>query len=674
MKQERYLTVRYGFSVALVFGLLELLKAVRAWRYMGGTPREWAGLGAAVIAYTIFLIVFVSLIRLIWRFVLRKTAWQEAATVLITLAGGMLIWALLLWHRPDPVAPDDLILFAAFPALAVNYLVLRHYFRMRAAAIAALWMVALAQAGIAAAAWAQASYLDDDRARMALIGAGGWLLAAGLIAKGCWFLTIRARRRMLIRAGCAILLTALSWTLFPLAQWWRRPADLPQAGPSVVLLSIDTLRADFCSLYGGDVPTPAMERIAARGMNFTDCRVVAPWTLPSVFSMLESDWYPAIEGDYYVYRPRGKTLAELLSEKGYVTGAYIANWIIGNKEGVMRGFEEKAAFNNYEKVRYGTAFDLSPLLRDVLFYWYPAAFPEHPADTSRRLTELGRAFLRRYGRGPFYLWLHYMDPHDPYDPPARFRDREGPWPYFSCREQGKGLKSPDTADRLSGDEKAYVRSLYKGEIAYLDECVSRILDCLDDLGIGEDTWVFLLNDHGEELWDHGRLYHGHSLYEELVRMPLLVAGPGVAPGRVSDITFDNLDMLPTIGAIAGLPPQPRWRGRSMLPLLRDGEAMDEKPVYFYGISDWQIPVHEGGIYEDGWKLVLLPDEKHYALFNLEQDPGETANVISAHPEQAARMRAAYEAWRKARKAAVPEVSASERREFEEEMRAIGYMF
>lgn len=296
-------------------------------------------------------------------------------------------------------------------------------------------------------------------------------------------------------------------------------------GPSIVVISVDTLRADAA---------PAMEsyrRLAARGTAWPVVVSSSSWTMPSVASMQTG--LPVAEhgadcveshGCQGLY-PSVRTLAEELSAAGYRTMAFAANPWISRSTGLARGFQ---VFRDLAGV---------PPLRLTLAG--PAAGP--PPSDSKVVIDQAIAALDRERASSIYLWVHLIGPHMPY---AHSAD-----PQMQA-VTGESLR----AGGITGPEfRAEVREAYDGEVAYTDREVGRLLDALEAKGILGSGVVVLTSDHGEEFWEHGGVEHGHTLHREVSEVPLVIAGPGFAAGEKREGVASLVDVAPTLRAAAGLP-------------------------------------------------------------------------------------------------------------------------
>jgi choline-sulfatase len=399
------------------------------------------------------------------------------------------------------------------------------------------------------------------------------------------------------------------------------PPRLPraEAGLSVLLVTIDTLRADALGAYGDrGASTPWIDRLAREGLRFDQAHAHNVVTLPSHANIL-SGRLPVDHGvrDNSGFRfPRDEaTLATLLKGHGYRTAAFPSAFPLAARFGLQRGFD---------------VYDDTFLRGDE-----STALAVQERSGSETVAA-AQVWLQAQGDAPTFLWVHLYEPHFPYEPPA-------PW-----------------ADR-------YERQPYKGEVAAADDALRPLLEPLLEAGREGRTLVVLTADHGESLGEHGEKTHGIFAYEGPLRVPLIVYGPRLfRPAVVTDVV-GHADLLPTILEAVALPVPEGLPGRSLVPLAR-GSA-PERPLYFEALSGtttrrW-APLY--GVLRDRSKYIDLPIPE---LYDLAADPGETNNLAATRPEQLERMRAALVRFRAADAGLSAAVESAETRE---RLRALGYL-
>ncbi|MFW6050588.1 MAG: sulfatase-like hydrolase/transferase [Myxococcota bacterium] len=383
----------------------------------------------------------------------------------------------------------------------------------------------------------------------------------------------------------------------------RQPGEHPRAR-NVLVYVVDTLRADKLSPYDPQtrVETPGLSRFVETAATFLHARAQENWTKPSIATLLSSlmPWeHTATRGSSVV--PRSVALLpEMLREHGFHTGAFIANGYVSGKFGFERGWDD---YRNY--IRESRRTDAEFVAADALDW-----LDRRPEDR------------------PFFLYVHTIDPHVPYRPPeeelARYGDPHYRGP-VSFRRDATLLEKIKTGKlRLRPRDKRQLEALYDGEISYHDVHFAAILDGLERRGLADDTLVIVTSDHGEEFWDHGSVGHGHSVYDELLRVPFFVRLPGVARGARVRADVGLVDVVPTVLDALRLPIPEHASGRSLLPLL-EGDAPASPSGTVSGFLDnWRA------LTVDGLKLVHR-GAGEARLYDLREDPGETRDVLEGHP-------------------------------------------
>jgi arylsulfatase len=407
--------------------------------------------------------------------------------------------------------------------------------------------------------------------------------------------------------------------------------------PNVLLIVIDSLRRDRLGCYGHAQPTsPHLDALAASGIRFDRAFSTAPWTMPAVASLLTSRSPSAagIRSARHRLPDALRTLAEVLRDHGYATGAVISHSYLSARWNFQQGFDR------FEE-------------RNVR--------PPGQA-TSAGVTDDALAFLDAPRAGPFFLFAHYFDPHFPYLEHPGFEMPRGEayagpirsgLPWRELRERAGELGPADAAELLR---------LYDSEIAFTDAQIGRLLDGLAERGLAERTLVIATADHGEEFLDHGGLGHTRTLHGELLAIPLIVRSPGRAPG-VDALPASLLDLYPTVLEAAGIPVPGDAEGATLL--------APRAPARALFAETWRSAALRSVASGD---RKLIHDERRgrTLFFDLGLDPGERRDLAAsaAHAEEIARMRALLEAGRvaPAEPGAPVEVPEAERRR----LRELGY--
>ena len=376
--------------------------------------------------------------------------------------------------------------------------------------------------------------------------------------------------------------------------------------PNIVLYVVDTVRADRLGVYGYQRPTsPRLDAFATGALVFENAYAQSSWTRPAMASLFTGLLPPAHRtvGRRSVLPEDATTLAEILAANGYEGMGLVRNPNVGRAFGFAQGFTR---------------------------------FRSEDRDRDETMLERVRLWLdeRQDAGAPFFLYLHAIDPHGPYDPAPEFEQMfdagDAPAHYRTVRyllELNRGEVEPDegTAEALS--------RLYDAEVAQNDRAFGELLDELEARGLAEDVIVIYVSDHGEEFAEHGRWEHGLSLYEEVLRVPFVIRLPGVPPRRI-ETPAQHVDLLPTLLAYLGIEVPPT-DGRDLLARRRRGDARPD--VYTHLDVDGH---RAASVIRGRYKLVLPQSASQGAapmLFDLEADPGELEDLASERPDIVERM-------------------------------------
>lgn len=443
----------------------------------------------------------------------------------------------------------------------------------------------------------------------------------------------------------------------------RQPDEL--ASPNVVLISIDTLRADYLGVYGQALPTsPVLDSLARESVVFERAIACSPWTAPSHVSMMTS-LYPTVHGvlDYpFPDRLDAKvvTLAEILRAHGWRTGGFTEGGHARGGTGLGDGFE---VFPDWARTDEPAALRLVPNMERALawldagdepfFLFFHTYEPHHEYrppraslalvapdfDVAAERRRLVRA-LERWNEGaeltPVQLGVLYRHSlqGDLRDLPVR--RHESLKRRFKEFSHGPWRGSPGYDDDL-----AYIRMLYAAEVRHADEVLARLFDRLRERGVWGRTLVIVTSDHGEGLMDHGELQHGGSLFDEVLRVPLIVRFPdGRHAGRRHPGQVRSIDVLPTVLDWVGLPLPRGAVGRSLLPRIGSEKPL---PAFAEALLHGEYMFDVKGLDDGRWKLVRNLRTGQELFFDLATDPLERTNLApEAAPSERARLRAALE--------------------------------
>lgn len=401
--------------------------------------------------------------------------------------------------------------------------------------------------------------------------------------------------------------------------WWLRPGLLtPETPrPNIVVVLVDTLRADHLGTYGYDRDTsPAIDALARRASVFTSAYSVSNWTNPAIKSMFTGRSPQAVmeeathaEAIRIPLPPSVTTFAELAQEHGYRTAALVDHPGIKPWGNFDQGFE-----------RYTMLYEEGAAGRGA---WGKSDIEYVAGQFGERLDE--------YGDEPFLIWLHVVYPHRPYHPPDAYA----------------GTFGPDDYEEYEPAAREPIVSAYDAEIRRTDDLVARLEDALAARGRLQDTWILLTSDHGEGFWEHGFAEHGNAFYDEAIRVPLILVPPlghqGTA-GRVAT-PVSNLDVFATVAGIAGIVVPENTEGVS---LVDGGPAASDRPRALFSESAHSYDIHARTILRGGFKYTHYPsrpEDQRYFLFDLTADPGERDNLYGTRPELQTDLRALLEAHR-----------------------------
>lgn len=453
------------------------------------------------------------------------------------------------------------------------------------------------------------------------------------------------------------------------------PAAAP---PSVFVLMVDTLRADYLGTYGFDGPiSPNLDRLAAESIVFENCSSVAPWTKPaiaSLFTGLDPTVHRVLTHDGR-YGERGNrrsaepvetdilpdaavTLAEALQERGYATGAFVANPWINAKHGFAQGFDR-----------------------------FDDRFADN-ATPAERVLEAAEKWLVRFRNSerPVFLYLHFMDVHDPYDAPDADVDAVRGSPSFGAERSLEENQLPASAVRhmrllrlpwTMSDEVHSLRewrTRYAGGIHAFDRRVGPFLERLRADGWLERTMIIVTSDHGEELFEHGHWMHGHNLFEHQLAIPLMIRLPNGTNGGMRNSALSSLvDIYPTVLAAVGAPARGDVTGFDLGPTWKAPDAKAVRKVAFATGVKSKPQFHS--VRDAQHKLVQHLYSPEGILFDLSKDPHEQHNIWRRQPTTAFELSDELDRHlaASARHAGVGRAAAEIPPSVEERLRALGYL-
>ena len=373
-------------------------------------------------------------------------------------------------------------------------------------------------------------------------------------------------------------------------------ADARGEGPyNVVIVTLDTLRADRLGAYGfDDISTPAIDGLARDGVLFENAHSTTPLTLPAHTSLFTGNYplrHGVIDNGGYLVPEDAETLAEVLGAAGYRTGGFIAAYVLDRRWRIDQGFDHYVDgfdVSGQRVIAMGSVQRSANEVVDHAINWLDEPSQESLEGVSQQTADQ-----------PFFMWLHMYDPHAPYDPPEPFKSQ-------------------------------YPNSPYLGEIAYTDSQVGRLVQELRRRALLDSTLVVVVADHGESLGEHGEAQHGFFVYDEATHVPLIMRVPfGNYDGQRRFETVSLVDVMPTILEVIGLESDLEFQGRSLAPLLESEPSSNNEPKKRYIYSEsWYARLHYGwsdlrALRDERYKLILSSDPE---LYDLIEDPEEQYNL------------------------------------------------
>jgi arylsulfatase A-like enzyme len=431
-----------------------------------------------------------------------------------------------------------------------------------------------------------------------------------------WARKIRSIRSVVLFPLGAVVCLVVFWTIvrsdIPQRKSPSTPTTAARSDLNLLVVTLDTTRADVIGTYGGRAITPTIDQLAATGVVFDQASTVAPLTLPA-HSSLFTALFPPRHQVHENGEPLGSkvvTLAERLSAAGFATGAFVGSFVLDRRWGLNRGFA---------------------VYRDVETHQAPVE--ESSRRSGDRVVDDALGWLQGVRDRRFFAWLHFYDAHAPAAPPSEFA-------------------SPNGQDS------------YAGAVGFIDFQLSRVMNFLGERGLLDRTVVVIVGDHGESLGEHGEVSHGLFVYQSVIHVPLIIHAPlaFVRAGRIVD-PVRIVDVMPTVLDLLGQPPQPAVEGRTLLPLMNGSAktlALEAYSESRYGFDrfGWSALV---ALRRGDFKLIVAPRPE---LYDLASDPlelnnlyGQRAALVTALTERLQEIDRPADAAARARLSALGYVSA-----------------
>jgi arylsulfatase A-like enzyme len=453
---------------------------------------------------------------------------------------------------------------------------------------------------------------------------------------------------------------------------------------NVILITIDTLRADVLGCYGYERPTtPNLDRLAATGLRFTQAITGGSWTqaaFPALLTSSSASHYGGSLGSLAAQRP---SPIEALAAHGYTTAGFSTNPHLSRATGYHRGFDSFFDLEPVERdpwlrrIKGGERLLRLPSTHRIARVFGAGSRPARIYAPAAEVTDTVRRWLQDVEQ-PFFAWAHYMDVHWPYYLEEALTDPHtiaGAWQDLDVMHRwGNGKRAGVVTEKI---HRRFAR-LYEQSLIYLDAEIGRLLAYLDESGRASNTIVVVVSDHGEEFFDHGRWGHWEdNLYDEIIKVPLIVRLPGHSGGQVVNRQVTTLDIMPTLLDLCGCPLPAGVEGSSLRPLWQPGGANGA-----YRLQEAVCEMPRGSwrriaVRTEAFKLIWdnrCPEEPE--LYDLKQDPGEQTNVFELHPQVAGLLHARVEAHLRQAAATQPATPAA-KVAFDENviqrLRDLGYM-
>jgi arylsulfatase A-like enzyme/Tfp pilus assembly protein PilF len=364
--------------------------------------------------------------------------------------------------------------------------------------------------------------------------------------------------------------------------WFLRTAN--KDTKRVILISIDTLRADYLGCYGcPDKLTPGLDKFAQENILFEHVVTAAPLTLPSHSTILTGTLppYHGVRNNLgYKLNDANLTIAEMLKDNGFATGAIVSSYVLDAETNINQGFDTYADDFEYIK-KDGFAI----------------------GRRGHEATSLAIDWLKKHlDDDKFFLFLHYFDPHTPYDPPGTFAQKHAENPYA-------------------------------GEVAYTDQCVGNLLDALKEVGLYESTMIIIVSDHGEMLGEHGESEHGFFLYESAIKVPMIIKPAGTTKNQRIENIVSLVDVMPTICYATGIPIPKHVQGKNLCPYFTgQGSQSDDRQLYCETFYPTQYNGNSlSAVVTKNWKYI---HSERPELYEIEQDTAETNNLFDSQLKRA----------------------------------------
>lgn len=443
-----------------------------------------------------------------------------------------------------------------------------------------------------------------------------------------------------------------------------------KSNANIVLVVLDTLRADRVGVYHGGDLTPNIDKLAETSIVYTNAHSTAPWTLPthaSLFTGLYPDKH-GVNWGHYRMEPRDETLPQLLKEQGYDTFAISNNWLLSKENGFAQGFDSFIE-TTYEPLlhRWRMAMKCG-VVKSWAKRFGLSTDVSHDAGSSWTNWMLRKQFTKRCdSQKPFFAFINYFEAHDPYEPPSRFLEK-----YLTEHQRKQYKRMVQSEQKLAAhacglpgvfnkQQIKLLSALYDAEVAYQDEVIGELVQMLEETGLLDQSWLIITSDHGELFGEQGMVYHTAGSHDKLLHIPLLIRPPGGASGWKCDAPVQPVDLFVTLLQQAGVSLPADVKRAYPVPLSPDdpvyrkisiaqthgasiaGLSITQRMNLQVDLSKWMTWVTS--IYSDPY-LLEADSKGPRALFDLKNDPGMSDNLIHSKPDIVKSIKHQYELWSK----------------------------
>ncbi len=491
-----------------------------------------------------------------------------------------------------------------------------------------------------------------------LFGNGIWKWLALAIAVVAFFMALTSGIskekgqpvRKLIVMNLVLLLTIPAYLMVPGS---RKAFDLP----NVLLITIDTLRPDHLGCYGyKDAHTPNIDRLASEGILFKNTISASPRTGPSHISMLTGLYqnrHGALRNGEKL-SDKVVTLPEILANNGYETAAFISGWTLKDEAcGLAPRFQfYDQNFGPWKWIPEPT-YKLRILQLLTTFGPRFGLKPERIERPAGRTTDSVINWLKKTHDKPFFLWVHYYDPHVPYNPPQPYRQMHFKNPAININSNWWGWSASQREEMVQNPERHHAMiELYDGEISYVDAEIVRLETALKNLNLSANTIMFLTSDHGESLGEHYHYFGHDDLYETCLRVPLIMLYPNSQWGhQIIDSQTQLIDFTPSVLDLLGIHTENKFDGHSFVTILDSAQQTDNQPAF---ASLLENKTDMFAVRQNGYKLIYTAPQWGVSrrrpagqeLYYLPDDPYELNNIIAQNPPELTRLAKMMKQWSK----------------------------